>query len=241
MSSEKNKARGFQVVKSNKLISARYRLSVVEQRVVLSAIAQIKPGDKDLRRYRVRIADIASMMGDGWTNPYGKVKRAIQKLTTRGLTIHEPDGDLVTSWLSSGKYRDKEGAVYLRFDPDLKPYLLQLKGRFTAYGLEEALSLRSRHSFRFYELIKHREGLGAWEFTLEELRELLGLMPTEYPEWRGFRRRVLDVAKAELNKATSIRFDYETITTGRKVTGVRFIINKGTQQELELFPKTLSP
>ena len=46
--------------KSNKLIEARYRLSVWEQRLILTLLINISKQDEDFKRYRIRVADFAS-------------------------------------------------------------------------------------------------------------------------------------------------------------------------------------
>ena len=47
----------------NHLIEARYRLTLQEQRLLLWLFSEIKPEDTDFKRYRVRIADLAKLIG----------------------------------------------------------------------------------------------------------------------------------------------------------------------------------
>ena len=42
--------------KSNELIEARYRLSIWEQRLILTLLANITKQDADFKRYHVRVA-----------------------------------------------------------------------------------------------------------------------------------------------------------------------------------------
>jgi plasmid replication initiation protein len=51
------------VVQSNKLIEARYRLSVEEQKIVKILISQIRKDDKDFQDYEFRIKDLAELLG----------------------------------------------------------------------------------------------------------------------------------------------------------------------------------
>ena len=51
------------VVKHNKLIEAKYRLTLQEKRILLWLMSEIQPGDKDFKKYRVRIADLAAFVG----------------------------------------------------------------------------------------------------------------------------------------------------------------------------------
>ena len=51
------------VVKHNKLIEARYRLTLQETRIILWLLSEIQQGDKDFRKYRVKISDLADFVG----------------------------------------------------------------------------------------------------------------------------------------------------------------------------------
>jgi plasmid replication initiation protein len=64
------------------------------------------------------------------------------------------------AWLNVANYRYGEGDVSLCFSPALKPYLLDIKSRFTKYALQYALHLKSAYAIRLYELLKQYEGIG---------------------------------------------------------------------------------
>lgn len=55
----------------------------------------------------------------------------------------------------------------------------------------------------------------------------------KYYDFGAFKRTVLDVPQKELEKKTSMRFTYETITAGKggRVVAIRFFINKVTNDE----------
>lgn len=88
--------------------------------------------------------------------PY--MQQTTRDLLSRVITIKEEKSILQVGWLSSARYFNQEGCE-LRFDPNLKPYLLQLKERFTKYAFSYVIRLR--HSVvQFgcsYELLKQYE------------------------------------------------------------------------------------
>ncbi|NGY88129.1 replication initiation protein [Bacillus megaterium] len=98
------------------------------------------------------------------------------------------------NWLSKATYNTNEGTVTVRFDPDLKPFFLALSEKFTRYKLNNVLYLRSDHSIRMFELLKSYEGLSERTFTVDELREKLGL-EGKYDVWNNFKQRVLQHAQ----------------------------------------------
>jgi len=211
------------VVKSNKLNEARYRLSVQEQRIILTMVSMIKPEDVDFKPYRFTIKEFAELAGLSGESVYSQVKKITATLRNKGFTIKEPDGDLQIGWISSAKYYDQQGCVEFCFDPKLKPYLLALKKEFTRYQLKNTIKLKSVYSVRIYELLKQYQAIGYREFDLQELRSVLGIPAGSLEPYANFRMKVLDIARRELTTA-DICFAYTPLKTKRKVTGIRFDI-----------------
>jgi len=214
------------VVKSNRLIEAKSKLSIQEQRILLTAISQIKPTEEDFNEkgYAISIAEfreLADLKGRAY---YTEIKELTHKLVGRTIVIHEEDGILQTSWLSSAKYVDQQGIVYLSFDERLKPYLIQLKKEFTSYQLHYVMKLKSKYSTRIYELLKQYEKIGHREFTLDELREKVSVEDGKYEKYGDFNRNVVKKAQSEINKNTDIQFIYTPRKQGRKVVGIHFTI-----------------
>jgi len=220
------------VTKANKLIEANYRLSVSEQRVIAMVVSQLAPSDEDFKLYRFKISELAELIDSKTKNLHERVKALTKELVGKVLQIREPDGLLHVAWLSAAQYYDGEGLVELSFDPKLKPYLLQLKERFTTYGLKNVVRLQSRYSVRIYELLKQYETLGKRTFELPELREKLGVKKHEYKRWQDFRRWVIAPAARELPKKTDISFSYKTRKKGRKIWYLDFTIRANGKARL---------
>ena len=51
--------------------------------------------------------------------------------------------------------------------------------KYFKYELWNALCLKSLNQIRMYEILKQYEGLGRRELSVQSLRELLGIAPTE--------------------------------------------------------------
>lgn len=105
---------------------------------------------------------------------------------------------------------------------------------WAALSRRAVLAFESKYSLRFYMFLSLRAGLRktSEDFTLEELRSMLGMDETTLPRWQDFRRFVLDKAQAEINHLAGFRMSYEPIKTGRKFTGVR--LNWGLKGRDEL-------
>lgn len=231
------------VVKSNKLIEASYRLGLVEAKVILKLASLIKKDEVILKDYHVSAKELMHEINLGERH-YDELKKATVGLVSKTATIQESDGELQISFLASAKHYNKgmkKGMIRFRFDPALKPYLLQLKEKFTAFRLENTLNLRSIYSIRVYELLKQYEGIKKRKIDLQEFREILGIKETEYKLYSNFKSRVILSAQRELQKKTDISFEFEEIKTGRSVTSILFKIskNKETEKPLDLFEDVL--
>lgn len=212
------------VIKSNFLVEASYRLSAVEQKVVLTLATKIKKTDREFKQYLFNLRDLAHFLGLESNADYDYLRKITHNLLSKVLTLKKEDSVLQTHWLESVEYFDNKTTVGLRFNPDLKPFLIHLKNNFTKYHLKYAIQLKSRFSIRLYELLKQYENIGFRVFPLEELRDRLGVGPEEYPLYGNFKAKVLKVAQKELKAKTDLSFKFEELKTGRKVTDLKFTI-----------------
>lgn len=219
------------VVQSNRLIEAKYRLSVEEQKIIKILISHIKREDEGFKDYEFRVKDLAEMLGMGHKDIYRVLPKITERLMSRVLKFYNPDTQtlLQTSWLSSAEYRKGQGTVSLCFDPKLKPLLLQLQSYFTKYELGQVMQFKGQYTIRFFELRKSFLGRNIKEvfFSLSDLWEMLGLQKDEYKIFRDFKNRVLEPARIELLEKTEKSFTWEAVKQGRggKVIGVRFIFD----------------
>ncbi len=221
------------VVKSNRLIEASYRLTTQEQRLILLMASMIRSDDVDFHTYQIRVKDFNDIIGIKDKAGYRKTKDLTKKLLSRILEIRSERSLLQISWLSSAEYFEGQGYVELSFDPKLKPYLLQIKKYFTQYRLKDVIRLKSFYSVRLYELLKQYEKIGQRAVDLEELRHVLGIRPNEYKLYGHMKNRVIRPAQKELNSKTDIRFEFKEQKTGRKVTGLTFVIYRKKEEPAE--------
>jgi hypothetical protein len=103
----------------------------------------------------------------------------------------------------------------------LKPFLLQLRGNYTTYELQNIPRLKSTYSIRLYELLSQYRLIGKRTF---ELRDLMNKIGCSYAAYGHFKHRVLSKSQKDLEEKTDLRFDFEEEKDGRKVVGVIFYI-----------------
>ena len=212
------------VTRSNKLVEARYKLSLVEQKVVYAIISTIQPTDEAFFTCRFKIADLAKTCNFDAKTAYKQLEEVTRTLRSRGLTIRRGNSVLQTGWINSAEYFETEGIVEFCLDNKLEPYLLQLKSEFTKMKMAELMSFKSQYTGRIYELVYQYKTIGQRKMSIKTIREYLSIDITEYNLFGHFKSRVIDPAVKEINANTSIALSYITEKTGRKITDIVFTI-----------------
>ena len=223
-----------QIVKSNHVIEASYRLSLNEQRLILLCIQQIKKGQVITaeKPFLVSAAEVASTYNVTTDRAYVFLQEVADKLYERSLTIFKPDPELPhkqtkTRWITAIDYLETEGRIYLYFAPKVIPYISMLESGFTRYNLAYIAPMTSVYGIRFYELFK------CWlmgnktvtkAISLENLKELLDLKG-QYPSIKDFKLKVLDRGLEDVNRHTDLAVSYENKRTGRKITSLEFTVS----------------
>ncbi len=225
--------RGLSVIKSNRIIEAKYRLNVREQKFILYMVSLIKHDDEDFKFYRVKINEfekILNLEGKKWGSIYQVVKDIVLNLNDKPLIIAKDGGrkQQIINWIASAEIEMGTGIIEFEFSEKLKPYLLQLKSHFTKYNLDNILQLKSGFSIRMYELLKSHQFQGKVEYDLEELKTLLGV-DDKYDEYTDFKKRVLKTAQIELKNKSDIYFNYKEKRLNRRINSLFFTIFENTE------------
>ena len=219
-----------EIVKSNQLIEASYKLSTQEQRIILLLASMVKRTDEDFKLYRIKIKDFLDIVGVKDQSKYREIKELTKQLVKKELIISKDDGNpLQMTWLASADYF--HGYVELEFSVKLKPYLLKLKDRFASYQLKNVIRLRGMYSIRMYEILKAKQYKGEANYTIEELKLMLGIEPEKYVQYGHFNDKILKPAHDEIEEKTDIKYSMTAKKKGRKIVGVWFFIQKEDGQK----------
>ncbi|MGF0110859.1 replication initiation protein, partial [Clostridium sp. SGI.024] len=176
--------------------------------------------------YIFKISDFMKLLGVENQAKYTEIPKITKELMKKVFEIEEGNRIIQSAWLSGTIYEKGTGCVTLKFNPDLKPYMLKLNNMFTQYRLANILSMKSKYSPRIYEILKCNEfkKQGYIDLQIEDLRKLLKA-ENIYPRYNDFKRKIIEQTQRELKKLSDISFDFEEIKTGRKVTSLKFYIH----------------
>jgi plasmid replication initiation protein len=228
------------VVKANDLVRAKANWTRLEHRVVGMMISQLDKEDEAFTPQRIYIKDLMELSGTNYGALYERAEAICSKLLKQEVYIRdEVDGKRRYRGYSPivmCEYVEGDGCIVAQFNEAMKPFLLQLKKRFTMYRLQNFMQLTSQHSMRMYELLKMRSDLRHLRITVDELRAILSCEHS-YSRFSDFKRKVIDKTQEEIAEKTDIIFKYQVERKGQTPTHVRFIIEDENEEQPRV-PKT---
>lgn len=235
------KARSAVVVKSNDLIQkSRFELTTLQQKIVLYLASKINYYDDDFKLHEFSIMEFCSVCGIEEYNGgnYNAIKKAIKEIADKSVWVTLEDGkETLLRWIEKPYIDRQSGVIRIRFDKDMKPFLLQLQDNFTQYELGWTVQFKSKYSIRLYEYLKsiHYNKLEAYEkiMTVEELRKAMGAEDV-HKEWKNFRARVLEPAIEEINLCSNQTIEYSPMLKGKAVERVWLrVVERDTLEALK--------
>ncbi|MBR5110588.1 MAG: replication initiation protein [Clostridia bacterium] len=207
-----------------------------EQRILLFLLSRIKPWDTEFEPVTLNRSEFARISG---VSTFGgkylsEIDEAIARLYDANLTFRgsrwipkaDGSGKKFMKWITAPEQNNR-GQYILQINPDMAPYLLELRRNYTTLELAWLLRFRGTYTIRAYAYLKSRHFDKAHPYTfeieLDELREVLGA--TCYPKWRDFERRVLRPAFTEITARSDTDAAYTPKYTKNKVTGLEITVS----------------
>lgn len=222
---------------SNSLNRAKYHLTPIETDIIFKLITEIDKEDTDFKKYIFKVVDLEKSLGRDLKGE--DLKKISKTLLSKPLQIKEGDDDLTINWVSSFRYKSKTREIEIKFDPELKPYLIDLKDKYLKFEAKTIFSLSSSYSKRIYTLLleelnniqfiekKKKINFNEYSpytitFKIEDLQNILDV-PVSLKVFKDFRKRVIEQSFNEI-KNTEIPFSYEFKKTNGKYTDIIFTI-----------------
>jgi plasmid replication initiation protein len=260
-----SRKKGVVIRQSNDIIEARYNFSLWEMRIFKTMLTRISAGDESFEQEVILIRELLAKyeMSDGG-KAYELVNEAAKSVKSR--FVHIPYFDernnrrlkimpLFTLIDIPTEHADENSYIKLRFNDELKPYLIKLQSRYTSIDEKILAGMDSAYTMRIYELVKENEYKGQGEFGFDEFREIIGAK--EYNEdqevirdvirsWQDVKRAILIPSQKHINEHTDITFNFDKVLaekTGpgrRKVAGVKFYDIKSKIDKNEIQPLDIS-
>lgn len=199
--------------KPNFLISAKYKSSLLANKVIAIALADLKEAtdSKDgVLISDIKAADLRKMLGikEEDKNFYAKIKKVSNELTGKNIGITDPEEHSFTYLAVITRATYKKGILTVEWNRHISKYLKEIKRNFTKLNLGVMLSFDNVYTFRLYEILKancykgspYQLSEGTYEITydLPELRFLLGIANAELD---SVKRVLVDTSHPDYEKA----------------------------------------
>lgn len=226
------------VIKANALSFSFARLSLREKRLIALTISKMDFHSDEFPVIEIHASEYAGIFGTSIESAYGElkghgvgkdeVKGLVRGLMKRPVEFQEGDDEVIASWVTTARYQPKKGCFKIKFNPDLKTYLLRLKDQFVSYKIRDIYQFKSNNAWSVYEFLRKYKNLKKVEVEFEKFKNEVGCSDL-YPRFFDFKKRVLDPAIEEINTTSDIIVQYDKILDKRKLAAIRFHICENTQ------------
>ena len=230
----------YMVVQANKLIESKQPpLKLNSAKILRALIMQIKPEDQDVYTYKIKIPELSKLLKIDKSNLYQEMDKITTDLLSGYVEMksYKRKEFLKIHWLSSVAYSQEEGLT-MHINPEMKPFLLQLKQKHiahTQYELMDIILMQSVYAIRIYELLNksmYQPGVPVSPpmagmhiiLSVQDIREACAC-EEKMLRMDVFTKKVLDVAVHEINRCSMYNVTYEKIKKGREVTDIDFFVN----------------
>ena len=211
------KEEDYKVVKHNNLVNikGKYQYSVNQLKLICHLIANIKPNEQDFETKYIALKELG-FVGANSEN-YTYFKEEFVRLLEMPFKI--PNSKYWVNWFSALAFEN--GVIEYRFDPALKPFLLNLKENFTSYHLSNVMNLKSNYAILTFELLAQARNQGYRNITIKEYRELLKI-PDSY--LNADILRLLKKVQKEIKDRTNLQFDFAFKKMGKAFHSINFVV-----------------
>lgn len=255
--SQNNQIKEFnqKVIEHNDLIMATARMPKTSLVAFEYIVSNIDP-DNLPEEYKLSISK-SRMLEFFQTKPNDRKKKSriqddILKLQKDAIFIFEKEeikevngkerkviSNISIAPLSTIQWSNISDNLTIRLNPDIVPYISDLKRNFTNYPISDIIDFKSRHTIIIYRWLlmnynqfknyqntgkRNAKALESYknpEVDIELLRKMTDTTD-EYSRSNDFVRRVLDKAVNEINEKTRYEVHYDKIRNNRKLVRIQF-------------------
>lgn len=223
------------VCQANTLVGGKQALKLNSAKLIRAAIMQVVKGDEELKPYIISIKGLAELLNVPASNIYRDIESITDDIISNPVYIREEKiGKTIRfikiPWVTRCEYSSDIG-IAIELNEKLKPFLLNLKERYTQYTLQEILIMKSVYAIRIFEMLQSKiinkvlpkEGVDI-EILVKEIRECCDC-EDKYPAFGNFKDKVIDKAVNEINRVTMYVVTYSYIKNGKSVIGIKFHVN----------------
>ena len=202
--------------KSNVLIGAVYKSTLLENKVMAISLNRIDEAFEDKEGSLISTISTAELRrvlgvtGNGIYNYLDEIAKRMTGGRTLGFSNPEENSFMYVPLITKAEY--KNGEFSIRYAPEMKQYLKEMKNQYTVLSLNTMLKFESVYSFRLYELLKSQcyypKGVNRSdndkylvEMSLSELKLELGVVNGELAKIKSILMKTGENGKPDYDQA----------------------------------------
>jgi hypothetical protein len=182
--------------------------------------------------HTIRLRELRGTDKDN-ARPRESLKRLMQVVIAFDVVEDGIKREVLTHLLGDCKLDyNQYGLAYYSFSDSMRNMLAK-SSVFARLRRDLIYQFRSKYALTLYEILQKRINLHktSEDFTIEEIRQKLGVEKHKHKIFRDLNCNVLKPAFLEVNGISDVACEYETIIEGRKTVGVRISWRKKDMDE----------
>lgn len=146
-----------QFAKSNYLISAKYKSTLMENKLLAIGLMNVQ-NDNGRLVSKLPASYLRSLLCKGKKNGsfYDQLFNTALRMTDRKVVMQDEEGFDIFHLTPRARYSKKESIFYIYWEDSLRDYIHDIKKNFTILNLSVLVSFDSVFSYRLYELLKSK-------------------------------------------------------------------------------------
>lgn len=158
-----------------------------------------------------------------------ELEALVEELHTTTLRLHLTDGNgrrfTKSGPLLSDVEREDEDQTQAELRFEFSPAMRRAIANSTHWAVisrRAVMAFESRYALRLYTLLGLRAGLRkvSEEFSIEDLRELLGVPEGKLARWQDLKKWAIEPAVEEVSHLSGLKVMYMPIRRGRRIVGI---------------------
>ncbi len=224
------------IVKPAELIDIREisdSLTLSDRRIYNLLIADAWDNINQPVLHPIRLHDLRGTDKDN-TRPRDSLRRLMKVVIAFDVVEDGIKREVLSQLLGPCKLdHNPQGLVYYTFPEPIRA-AVESSTMFARLRRDLLCQFRSKYALSLYEMVQKRVNLSfktSEDFTLDDLRQKLGVEKGLYPAYRSLNQKVILPAKTEVNEISDVFCELLEIKEGRKVVGLRLSWRKKETDE----------
>lgn len=208
-------------------------LTLVDKRIYNLLLANAWDNIREPVLHPIRLHELRSSNQDN-ARPRDSLRRLMKAVIAFDVVEDGIKREVLTQLLGPCKLdQNPQGLAYYTFPEPIR-VALEHSSVFARLRRDLLCQFRSKYALSLYEMVQKRVNLSfktSDDFTIEELRQKLGVEKGKYQKLCDLQTRVLKPAVAEVNGLSDVTCSIESILEDRKAVGLRLTWRKKTTDE----------